>query len=84
MWIPTKIYEALPATYITIGALNIVGAMYIGISQGLMPGYATVGLSCMIAGILVRSIRRNARAAKELPPHEGLSAVGSSQSFSPK
>ena len=56
--------------YLTIGALNIVGAMYIGINQGLMPGYAVLGLSCMIAGVLVKGIRRNARSAKQPPSPE--------------
>ncbi len=65
MWIPRKIYEALPALYLTVGMLFILGAMYIGVSHGLMPGYAILGLSCMIAGLLVRNIRRNARSAAE-------------------
>jgi len=62
MWIPTKIYEGLPALYLTVGALFILGAMYIGVTHGLMPGYAILGLSCMIAGALVSGIRRNARS----------------------
>ena len=84
MWIPGKIYEGLPAIYLTIGSLNILGATYIGLSHGLMPGYAVLGLSCMIAGFLVRSIRRNARSAKELPPHEGLNPAENRQSFLPE
>ena len=68
MWIPTKLYEGLPALYLTVGALNILGAMYIDISYGLMPGYAVLGLACMIAGMLVRNIRRNARSGAKPPP----------------
>ena len=65
MWIPRKIYEGLPALYLTLGVLLVLGAVYIGVSHGLMPGYALLGLSCMIAGMLVRNIRRNARTAAE-------------------
>ena len=65
MWIPTRIYEGLPMLYLTVGALLILGAVYIGVSYGLMPGYAILGLSCMIAGMLVRSIRRSARSTAE-------------------
>ena len=67
MWIPAKTYEALPAIYLTVGALNILGAMYIGASHGLMPGYVMLGLSCMIAGVLVRNIRSNARSRARPP-----------------
>lgn len=65
MWIPTKTYEALPALYLTIGALIVLGAIYIGVSYGLMPGYMLLGVACMAAGVVVWSIRRNARSRAE-------------------
>ena len=68
MWLPTKIYEGLPAAYLTVGALNVLGAMYIGISDALMLGYAAIGLASMTAGILVSNMRRNARSAAEARP----------------
>ena len=67
MWIPVKTYEALPALYLTVGALIILGALYIGASHGLMPGYMLLGLSCVIAGVLVRNIRHNARSRAKPP-----------------
>ena len=67
MWIPAKTYEALPALYLTVGVLIILGAIYIGASHGLMPGYMLLGLSCVIAGVLVRNIRRNARSRAKPP-----------------
>lgn len=61
MWIPTKLYEALPTLYLTIGVSIILCAVYIGISQELMLGYVMLGSGCIMAGILVRTIRSNAR-----------------------
>lgn len=60
MFLPTKIYEALPAIYMAIGALLILGAAYIG--NGPMLSYFAVGLSCVFAGVLVTSIRHKARS----------------------
>ena len=65
MWIPTKTYEALPALYLTVGALIVLGAIYIGVSHGLMPAYLSLGVSCVIAGVAVKNIRRNARCRAE-------------------
>lgn len=65
MWLPTKTYEALPALYVTVGALIVVCAIYIGASYGLMPGCLLLGVSCITAGVVVWVIRRNARSAAE-------------------
>lgn len=61
MWIPTRTYEALPVIYLVVGALIILGAIYIGASHGIMPSYVLLGVSCMTAGVVVWNIRRNAR-----------------------
>ena len=60
--LPEKIYEALPAAYISVGTLFILGAIYIGIGHGPMVGYLAVGLSCILAGVTVNSIRRRERS----------------------
>jgi hypothetical protein len=65
MYLPTKIYEALPKIYLAVGALFILGAVYIGIDHGPMVGYSVVGLSCIVAGVLVHKIRRRARSDSE-------------------
>jgi hypothetical protein len=62
MYLPKKIYEALPATYVTIGTSLILGALYVGIAHSLMIGYLAVGLSCITAGLMVSGIRRRERA----------------------
>ena len=62
IFLPEKVYEALPAGYISVGSLFIVGAAYIGIGQASMVGYLAVGLSCIFAGVTVNSIRRSKRS----------------------
>lgn len=65
IFLPRKIYEALPTGYILVGTLFILGAAYIGIGHGLMGGYLFVGLSCILAGVSVNSIRRRERSKTE-------------------
>ncbi len=62
VFLPGKIYEALPAAYISVGMLFILGAVYIGIGYGPMVGYLAVGLSCILAGATVNSVRRRERS----------------------
>lgn len=65
LFLPRKIYEALPAAYIALGTLFITGASYIGIDHGPMVGYLAVGLSCILAGVTVHGIRRRERSKSE-------------------
>ena len=62
IFLPEKIYEALPAAYMAVGTVFILGAIYIGIDYGPMVGYLAVGLSCILAGFAVASIRRKKRS----------------------
>ena len=65
MWLPTKIYESLPVLYVTVGALLLLGALYIGVDHELMLGYMTLGSSCMASGMFVTYIRLKARSQAE-------------------
>ena len=62
IFLPAKLYEALPATYISVGTLFILGASYIGLDHLPMVGYLTVGASCVLAGLTVGIIRRKERS----------------------
>ena len=62
IFLPEKIYEALPAAYISVGTLFVLGAVYIGLGHGPMVGYLAVGLSCIFAGVTVNSTRRRERS----------------------
>ena len=65
IWIPTKLYESLPVLYVAVGALLLLGALYIGVNHGLMLGYMALGLSCMLGGICVTYVRQRARSQAE-------------------
>lgn len=65
IYLPKTIYEALPAGYISVGALFILGAVYIGIGHWPMAGYLAVGVSCILVGVTVNSIRNRERAKSE-------------------
>ena len=62
MYLPKAVYEALPAAYMSVGAMFIAGATYIGIDHGLTVGYLAVGFTCVFAGLTVSSIRRSERS----------------------
>lgn len=63
IYLPKSIYEAVPAAYVSIGSLLVLGAVYIGIASTPMVGYATLGLWCIFNGVRVHGIRRKARSA---------------------
>ena len=54
MWIPEKLYEALPAIYFAIGAALIGGSIYVGVDRGPELGYLVLGSMCIGARHRVR------------------------------
>ena len=64
IYLPKSLYEALPATYVSMGALFILGAAYIGFSHWTMVGYLAMGLTCVFGGVNIYRIRRKARSAR--------------------
>ena len=68
MWLPKPIYEALPAIYVVIGAIFLLGAGYLSFSHPASVAYAALGIACILTGIFVRQLRRKARAGKTEPP----------------
>ena len=64
VYLPKWLYEALPAAYVSIGGLFILGAAYIGFSHWTMVGYLAMGLTCVFAGVNVYRIRRRVRSTR--------------------
>lgn len=64
IYLPKKIYEALPAAYVSIGGLFILGAAYIGFSHWTTVGYLAMGLTSVIGGMNVYRIRRKVRSSQ--------------------
>ena len=57
-----KVHKILPALCIASGTILVVGAAYIGIGHTFTLGYATVGLTCLMAGTFMAAVRRKPRA----------------------
>ena len=60
IYLPTTIYEALPAAYVSIGILFVLGAVYLGIGHGI--GYLAAGLTSIFGGLRIHFIRKRARS----------------------
>jgi len=67
MWIPTRLYEALPALYAATGVSIMLGAFYIGLDYGPMQAYLILGSGCVMAGIMVKTMRNKARSVRIKP-----------------
>lgn len=66
MWLPTPLYEALPFLYVSVGSLLIAGVAYIGFDVRSALFYFSLGVSCVLFGLLlyyVRYVHRTARKA---------------------
>jgi hypothetical protein len=67
LWISKPIYESLPYFYQTVGGISLAAAMYV--NHGYWPAICiTMGLFCLVAGLVVllkrRDARRNGRTAQ--------------------
>ena len=62
MFLPARLYEALPTVYIAVGTLLTLGAVYIGLGHTPMVGYLAVGLTSILGGVTLSSIRRRERS----------------------
>ena len=61
IYLPTRIYEALPSAYVSVGILFVLGAVYLGVDHGI--GYLAVGLTSILGGVRIHSIRQRARSS---------------------
>ena len=60
MWIAKPIYEALPYFYLVVGAITLCASMYV--THWYWPTICfTLGLFCLVAGIVVLLKRRDSR-----------------------
>ncbi len=62
VFLPKMVYEAIPAAYVSMGALFVLGATYIGLDYTPMFSYLAVGMSCIVAGATVSTVRRKERS----------------------
>ena len=56
-----KFYESLPALCFAFGVIFVISAAYIGLGHVFTVGYATIGVTCMIAGVSTAVVHRKVR-----------------------
>jgi len=61
MWLPTTIYERIPQFWFLLGLLFMSSGTYLGFDYGLSFLYFGVGFACSIWGLMIFSMRANAR-----------------------
>ena len=68
MWLPTPLYEALPFLYVSVGSLLIAGVAYIGFDVRSASFYFSLGVACVLFGLLlyyIRYVHRYGRKAEK-------------------
>ena len=70
MWLPTPLYEALPFLYVSVGSLLIAGVAYIGFDVRSASFYFSLGVACVLFGLLLYYIRYVHRYGKKTEKRE--------------
>ena len=71
MWLPTPLYEALPFLYVSVGSLLIAGVAYIGFDVTSAAFYFSLGVACVLFGLLlyyIRYVHRYGKKAEKTDP----------------
>jgi hypothetical protein len=77
MWLPHRLYEAVPAICLTIGGLILAGALYIGFGSRSAPLYLFVALGCFAYGASLMWLRHRYRRPRPGFKQETQNAVES-------
>lgn len=69
MWVSKPIYESLPYFYLLVGAISLAASLYL--NHWHWPTICfTVGLICLVAGLVVLLKRRDHRDHAKRSSHE--------------
>lgn len=68
MWLPDKIYKALPWIYVAIGLAFFAGVYYLDQRDFRSGFYFAIGMVCITCGLIVHYLRVNNVKADEPPP----------------
>jgi len=71
MWLPTPVYERVPAFYVLAGLLLITDGLYLGFELPIAFYYVGFGLASFTWGVAIRIIRVRYRQS---PPDEEAAA----------
>jgi hypothetical protein len=61
MWLPHRLYEAVPTICLAIGGMFVVGALYIGFETRSALLYLLASLSCIAYGASIMWLRHRYR-----------------------
>ena len=61
MWLPNKVYEALPWAYVLIGVLFVAGVWYMDQRDFGSGFYFAFGVVSIVAGLIVHYVRSQLR-----------------------
>lgn len=68
MWLPSKVYEALPWAYVAIGILFVTGVWYMDQRDFGSGFYFAFGVVSISAGLIVHYVRSQLRGRCESRP----------------
>ena len=75
MWIPYRLYEALPKIYIGVGGLVLASALYFGFDSRSLFAYLFVALGCFAYGASIMWQRYRYRRPRPVSAAERDSTV---------
>lgn len=71
MWIPKPVYESVPYFYMAAGVCSLIASVYLNFSYWPTLCFA-VGISCLVAGVVVLLRRRDFRKSTRPDRNEQL------------
>ncbi len=67
MWLPHRLYEAVPKIFFAVGGSILAGALYIGFASRSAPFYVFVALGCIAYGASIMWLRYRYRRPRPSP-----------------
>jgi hypothetical protein len=68
IWLPDKLYSALPYLYLGLGACGIGAALFMDHWSWIVPYFMIVGIGCLHTGMVIATLRWKHRRTS---PHKG-------------
>lgn len=68
MWLPDKVYRALPWVYVAIGLMFFAGVYYLDQRDFRSGFYFAIGMVSITCGLIVHYVRVNNTNAGDTPP----------------
>jgi hypothetical protein len=75
MWLPHRLYEAVPSICLAIGGLFVAGALFIGFETRAAPLYLLAALSCIAYGTSIMWLRHRYRRPRPVLKQEAENAI---------